>query len=63
MDLLVKAPTAGLPIRSPWLAIMSRQTEIARKLAAEPALPPAQRSRAGMGPPPGTTLPDDEWSI
>ena len=27
---------------------MNRQTEIARKLAAELALPPAQRSRAGM---------------
>ena len=42
---------------------MNRQTEIARKLAAELALPPAQRSRAGMGPPPGAALPDDEWSV
>ncbi len=41
---------------------MRRQTEIARKLAAELALPPAQRSRAGMGPP-GAALPDDKWSI
>jgi hypothetical protein len=45
------------------VAIMNRQTEIARKLAAELALSPAQRSRNGMGLPPGTTLPDDEWSI
>jgi hypothetical protein len=37
-----------LPIQSPWVAIMNRQTEIARKLAAELALPPAQRSRAAM---------------
>ena len=41
---------------------MRRQTETARKLAAELALPPAQRSRAGMGPP-GAALPDDKWSI
>src|SRR5687768_17546728 len=48
LGLLVKAPNTGLPIQSPWVAIMNRQTEIARKLAAELALPPAQRSRAGM---------------
>ena len=46
LGLLVKAPNTGLPIQSPWVAIMNRQTEIARKLAAELALPPAQRSRA-----------------
>ena len=46
MGLLVKAPNTKLPIQSPWLAIMNRQTEIARKLTAELALPPAQRSRA-----------------
>ena len=34
---LVKAPNAGLPIQPPWVAIMNRQAEIARKLAAEPA--------------------------
>jgi hypothetical protein len=48
VGLLVKAPNTGLPIQSPWVAVMNRQTEIARKLAAELALPPAQRSRAGM---------------
>jgi hypothetical protein len=58
-----KAPNAGLPLQPPWVAIMHRQTEIARKLAAELALPPAQRSRAGMGPPPGAALPDHGWSI
>jgi hypothetical protein len=39
-----------------------RQTEITRKLAAELALPPAQRSRAALAmhdaPPPG-----DEWGF
>ncbi len=34
VGLLVKAPNTKLPIQSPWLAIMNRQTEIARKLAA-----------------------------
>jgi hypothetical protein len=52
--MLVKAPKTKLPIQSPWVAIMNRQTEIARKLAAELALPPAQRSRAAMAPPPGS---------
>ena len=61
---LLNAPNSRPPIQSPWLAIMNRQTEIARKLAAELALPPAQRSRAGVAPPPrGGALPDDEWSI
>jgi hypothetical protein len=63
VGLLVKAPNTKLPIQSPWLAIMNRQTEIARKLAAELALPPAQRSRAGMAAPRNAALPDDEWSI
>jgi hypothetical protein len=42
---------------------MNRYTDIARKLAAERALPPARRSRAGMTPPLGGALHDDEWSI
>jgi hypothetical protein len=45
---LVKAPNTGLPIQSPWVAIMNRQTEIARKLGAELTLPPAQRNRAAL---------------
>ncbi len=64
LGILVKAPNAKLPIQSPWVAVMNRQAEIARKLATELAPPPAQRSLAGMGPPPrGGALPDDEWSI
>src|SRR3954447_6426268 len=43
--MLVKAPHTGLPIQSPYLPVLNRQTEIARKLAAELALPPAQRDR------------------
>ncbi len=63
VGLLVKAPNTKLPIQSPWVAIMNHQTEFARKLAAGLALPPAERSRAGMGPPPGAALPDHGWSI
>ena len=42
---------------------MNRQTEIARKLAAELVLPLALRSRAGMSAPRSAALPEDEWSI
>jgi putative DNA primase/helicase len=31
--MLVKAPDTKLPIRSPWLAIVNRQTEVSRELA------------------------------
>src|ERR1700760_4878126 len=47
MGLLVKAPPPGLPFQSPYLPVLNRQTEIARKLAAELAIPPAQRNRIG----------------
>jgi hypothetical protein len=63
LGLLVKAPDTGLPKQSSWVAGMNRQTDIARKLAAELALPPTQCSRAGMTAPPSAALPDDEWSI
>ena len=45
--MLVKAPHTGLPIQSPYLPVLNRQTDIARKLAAELAIPPAQRNRIG----------------
>jgi len=45
--LMVRAPNTGLPLQSPYLAVLNRQTEIARTLAAELALPPAQRNRVG----------------
>jgi Phage terminase, small subunit len=51
MGLLVKAPHTGLPIQSPYLPVLNRQTEIARKLAAELAIPPAQRNRVGPNAP------------
>jgi P27 family predicted phage terminase small subunit len=45
--MLVKAPNTGLPIQSPFLPVINKQTEIIRKLMAELALPPAQRNRLG----------------
>ena len=63
LGLLERAPHTKLPIQSPWVAVVNRNAEIARKLAAELALPPAQRGRVGVGPPPGAAPPpDDEWS-
>ena len=56
-NMLVKAPNTGLPIQSPFLAIINRQTDLARKLASELALPPAQRNRLGMHD--GGAAPDD----
>ena len=62
VGLLVKAPHTKLLIQSPWVAIMNRQAEIARKLAPELALLPARRSLAGVAPPPRDgALPGDEW--
>jgi phage terminase small subunit len=61
--LLVKASHTKLPVQSPWVAIMNQQTEIARKLAVELALPPAQRSRAGLAPPRDPVRADDGWSF
>lgn len=46
--MLVKAPNTGLPIQSPYMAVLNRQTDIARKLASELALAPAQRNRVGI---------------
>lgn len=47
-NMLVKAPNTGLPIQSPFMAIINRQTEIAVKIAANLALPPAERNRMGI---------------
>ena len=47
LGMLVKAPNTGLPLQSPYFPVLNRQTEIARKLASELALPPAQRNRVG----------------
>ncbi len=46
--LIIRAPISGAPIQSPWLAIINKGTELARKLAAELSLSPAQRNRLGI---------------
>ena len=63
VGLLLEAPDTKLPIRSSRVAITNRQTEVARELAAELALPPAQRSRAGLAPPRDAVSADDGWSF
>lgn len=40
-------PPRGAIIQSPWLPIINRQTELARRLASDLALPPAERNRIG----------------
>jgi phage terminase small subunit len=47
-SMIVKAPHTGVPMQSPWMAIVNRQTHLARQLASELALPPAQRNRLGV---------------
>jgi hypothetical protein len=56
-NILVKMPNSPTPQQSPLLGIINRQTEIARKLASELALPPAQRNRLGIHD--GGIAPDD----
>ena len=55
-----KAPNTGLPLQPPWVAIMNRRTEIARKLAAGPALSPTHRCRVGLALREAAPPPDDE---
>jgi len=46
--MVIKAPNTGLPIQSPLMAIINRQTDIAKQLAIVLALPPAERNRLGI---------------
>lgn len=43
--LLTKSPNAGLPLQSPYLAILNKQAQIMLKAAAELGFSPASRSR------------------
>jgi phage terminase small subunit len=45
--ILVKDRKTGLPTENPFMRVMARQTDTARRLAIELALPPAQRNRLG----------------
>lgn len=46
--MIVRAPQTGVPVQSPWLAIINRQTVLAERLHAALALPPAERNRLGV---------------
>lgn len=43
--MLVKAPNTGVPMQSPYLAIVNRQAQIMMKAASEMGFTPASRSR------------------
>jgi P27 family predicted phage terminase small subunit len=43
--LLTKSPNAGLPLQSPYLAILNKQAQIMLKAAAELGFSPSSRSR------------------
>ena len=48
LGLVVKSPDKGVPIHNPFLPIVNRQTEIARKLASELGLPVTARARIDL---------------
>jgi P27 family predicted phage terminase small subunit len=43
--LLTKSPNAGMPLQSPYLAILNKQAQIMLKAAAELGFTPSSRSR------------------
>jgi P27 family predicted phage terminase small subunit len=48
--LLTKSPNAGLPLQSPYLAILNKQAQIMLKAAAELGFTPSSRSRVQIEP-------------
>ena len=48
--LLTKSPNAGLPLQSPYLAILNKQAQIMLKAAAELGFSPSSRSRVQLSP-------------
>jgi P27 family predicted phage terminase small subunit len=47
--LLTKSPNAGLPLQSPYLAILNKQAQIMLKAGAELGFSPSSRSRVQVG--------------
>jgi hypothetical protein len=47
-QLTIESPKSGMELQAPLLSIINRQTELAAKLAAQLALPPAERNRLGI---------------
>jgi P27 family predicted phage terminase small subunit len=58
--MLIKAPNTGVPMQSPYLAIVNRQAQIMMKAAAEMGFTPASRSRVIVKREAGKE--DDPWS-
>ena len=50
--LLTKSPNAGMPLQSPYLAILNKQAQIMLKAAAELGFSPSSRSRVQVAPDP-----------
>jgi hypothetical protein len=48
--LLTKSPNAGLPLQSPYLAILNKQAQIMIKAGAELGFSPASRTRVQVSP-------------
>lgn len=58
--MLIKAPNTGVPMQSPYLAIVNKQAQIMMKAAAEMGFTPASRSRVVVKREAGKA--DDPWS-
>ncbi|MFA5593218.1 MAG: phage terminase small subunit P27 family [Micavibrio sp.] len=59
--MLVKAPNTGVPMQSPYLAIVNKQAQIMMKAAAEMGFTPASRSRVVIKQ--DTKTEDDPWNV
>lgn len=57
--MLIKAPKTGVPMQSPYLAIVNKQAQIMMKAAAEMGFTPASRSRVVVK---REASKDDPWS-
>ena len=58
--MLIKAPNTGVPMQSPFLAIVNRQAQIMLKAASEMGFTPASRSRVVVKA--DKAIQDDPWS-
>ena len=62
--LLTKSPNAGLPLQSPYLAILNKQAQIMLKAGAELGFSPSSRTRVQIEPDPdahGDAWDFDRW--
>ncbi len=57
--LLVKAPNTGLPMQSPYLAILNKQAQIMTRAATEMGFTPSSRSKVSINL--GDALTEADW--